>query len=334
MAKPPSSMAKLTRLAALHDVPMTPALSAELRGFLRDGSNLVIAEAAALAAQGNAKELLPDLAAAFERLMVDAEKSDPHCRGKIAVVEALNELEYSESDLLLRGLTHVQNPRWDDPTQDAAGPLRAHCALGLARLNIPGLIVLLTDRLLDPDNAARVGVVRAFSGVGSSAAVPILRYKAMIGDRAEEVMSECFASLLSLAPVESVSFVARFLKSGDQDVQGAAVFALAETRRPDACQILQDFWPLAPTDLHESVLLAMAMMRLSAAFDFLVQLIARKDRAARSAVSALAHHRYNDKLCKSVGAAVEANGDPAVVQWFAKKFSATEANPSSDDASS
>ena len=38
------------------------------------------------------------------------------------------------------------------------------------------------------------------------------------------------------------------------------------------------------------------------------------------ALSALAIHRDNPKLAASIAAAVEANGAPAVREWFKKKF--------------
>ena len=64
------------------------------------------------------------------------------------------------------------------------------------------------------------------------------------------------------------------------------MFALAETRRPEAFAILRDYWPEAPADLRESLLVALAMFRLPAANDFLIGLIAGKDPSPRRPVGA------------------------------------------------
>ena len=100
------------------------------------------------------------------------------------------------------------------------------------------------------------------------------------------------------------------------------MFALAETRRPEAFAVLRDYWPGAPADLRESLLVALAMFRLPAANDFLIGLIAGKDPSARAALSALAIHRHNPKITASIAAAVEANGAESVREWFRKKFPA------------
>ncbi len=183
-------------------------------------------------------------------------------------------------------------------------------------------MLLLTELLLDSDNAARVGAARALGGTGSLAAVPLLRYKVRTGDKQVEVIDECFASLLTLSFEESLPFVAQYLQARDSDLQGIAVFALAETRRPEAYAVLRDHWPQAPADLRESLLAALALFRLPAANDFLIGLIAGKDPNARAALSALAVHRHNPKITASIAAAVEANGTESVREWFRKKFPA------------
>jgi HEAT repeat protein len=321
LAKTRGVEAKLTRLHALRNEPALVQHAEELRKLLEEPSNLVVAEAAAVIGGSALKELAPALEAAFDRLMIDPEGSDKYCRGKIALIEALNNLEYTEPGVFLRGIVHVQDPVWGaEPGQDAAGPLRAHCAFGLARINHPDLLLILTDLLLDSDNAARTGAARALGGSGSLAAIPLLRYKARLGDREPEIMGECFAALLTLSPTTGLPFVAGFLKRGNSAVQEAAAFALAESRRPEAFTSLKDFWPQAPSDLRESVLLAVAMLRLPAALDFLVDIVRRKDPNSCAALSALAIHRHQIKVRENAAAAVAANGEPRVQQWFRMKF--------------
>ena len=320
--KPRGSDAKLARLHAMRNQPATSETTLELRRYLADASSLIVAEAAKIIKDHAVPELVGDLVAAFDRLMIDPEESDKQCRAKIEIVDALNRLEYAEPDVFLRGLTHRQDPRFGEPGQDAAGALRAYCAFGLARINHPGVVLLLTELLLDSDDTARAGAARALGGTGSLAAVPLLRYKVRTGDRLVDVIGECFASLLTLSFEESLPFVARYLQAQESALQGAAVFALAETRRPEAFAVLRDYWPEAPADLRESLLVALAMFRLPAANDFLIGLIAGKDPSARAALSALAIHRHNPKITASIAAAVEANGAESVREWFRKKFPA------------
>jgi hypothetical protein len=318
--KPRGSDAKLARLQAMRDEPVTSETTLELRRYLADASSLVVAETAEIVKDQSVSELTVDLVAAFDRLMIDPEETDKQCRAKIEIVDALNKFEFAEPQVFLRGLTHRQNPRFGQPDQDAAGVLRTHCALGLVRIGHPGVVLLLADLLLDSDNAARVGAARALGGTGSLSAVPLLRYKVRTGDRLVEVIGECFSSLLSLSFEESLPFVAGYLKASNGDLQGTAVFALAETRRPEALAVLMGCWSDAPIDLRESLLAALAIFRLPAANDFLIGLIAGKDPSARAALSALAIHRNNPKITASIAAAVESNGAESVREWFRKKF--------------
>jgi HEAT repeat protein len=314
--------ARLARIQALRDEPPSPEAAAELGRLLADASSVVVAEAARVVREHAVAELASDLVTAFDRFMIDPSKSDRQCRAKIEIVDALNRLEHDEPGVFLRGLFHRQDPRFGDPGQDAAGTLRAFCALGLARIGHPGAVHLLTELLLDSDDTARAGAARALGGLGSLDAVPLLRYKVRTGDRVVEVIGECFASLLSLSFEESLSFVAPYLRHPDSAMQTAVVLAVAETRRPEAFELLRDYWPEAADDLREVLLAALALFRLPAANDFLIGLIAGKDQSAAAAVSALAIHRHNPRMVASVAAAVEANGEAAVRECFRTRFPA------------
>jgi HEAT repeat protein len=312
--------AKLARLHAMRGQPVTSESTRDMRCSLTDGSSLIVAEAAKIIKDQAVPELVSDLVAAFDRLMSDPEESDKQCRAKIEIVDALNRLDYPQPDVFVRGLTHRQDPRFGEPGQDAGGELRALCALGLARIDHPGVVLLLTELLLDSDNTARAGAARALGATGSLTAVPLLRYKIRTGDRVIEVIGECFGSLLALSFEESLPFVAQYRHASARDVREAAVFALAETRRPEAFAVLRDYWPGAPAELREPLLVAVALFRLPAANDFLIGLIAGKDPSARAALSALTIHRHNQKITAAIAAAVEANGAESVREWFRRKF--------------
>jgi hypothetical protein len=68
--------------------------------------------------------------------MIDPAETDKLSLAKTAIVEALNQIEYDDEAISLRGIRHVQfEPRWGEP-QDAAAaasefPVRACSGTGL-----------------------------------------------------------------------------------------------------------------------------------------------------------------------------------------------------------
>jgi HEAT repeat protein len=282
----------------------------------------VVAEAAEAVGHFTLAGLAPDLAAAFERFLVDPVKTDKLCRAKIAIAQTLDKLEYLRSDVFLRGIRHVQpEPVWGGQ-QDTAAPLRGACAFALVRIGHPGVLNLLVDLLTDPEKDARLAAVQALAYNSTQAAGFLLRLKARMGDKEPEVTSECLGALLKLDPVEAMPFVADFLQSPEEAVQEGAVLALGESRRPEAFQLLKDFWDSQiGSELRETILVAMALLRLPAANDFLLSLVADQSTAvATAAVSALAVHRHDTRLRERVEAAVTQTGDADLRAHFEKRF--------------
>ena len=70
------SDAKLARLHAMRNQPATLETTRELRRYLADASNFLVAEAARIIHEQAIRELVGDLVAAFDRLMIDPEESD------------------------------------------------------------------------------------------------------------------------------------------------------------------------------------------------------------------------------------------------------------------
>lgn len=322
MAKPRGVDARLARLRALQNEPASAQFAAELRKALADSSNLVVAEAAGIAGDRNFADLAGDLVTAFHRFMEAPAEQDKQCRAKISLVQALNKLDYSKADVFLRGLCHVQMEGVWGGEQDTAAPLRGHAAFGLVRIGHPDVLVLLADLLADPEKLARDAAAQALGATGSSAAIPLLRFKARTGDQEPDVIGACFAALIDLDPKASIPFVAEFLEEGDQGVREAAALALGESRRPEALDVLKAFRErLSPGQLQEVVLLAIAMLRLPAAVDLLVEIVSKEDQAtAKSALSALAIHRHNPKIVERVAAILTSRNDAVLQAFFQKKF--------------
>src|SRR5438309_905435 len=130
---------ELTALFALRDGPRTAEGRALIQRALGGKHNFAVAAAADLIRDSDT-DLVPLLSAAFERLMERPLQTDKGCTGKIAIARALERIDYHRPDVFLRGLHHVQpEPVWGG-TQDTAVELRGICAMGLARLDHPGVL--------------------------------------------------------------------------------------------------------------------------------------------------------------------------------------------------
>lgn len=323
MAKARGVDAKLARLRALRHDPPAPEHLGELRAALVDKSNLVVAEAVEIVGARGLVEFVPDLRAAFERFMVEPEETDKLCRAKTAIVEVLNKLEYDNDDVFLRGVRHVQfEPVWGGQA-DTASHLRGSSALGLVRINYSGVVLLLADLLADPEKVARQAAAQALGETRAPAAIPLLRYKARVGDKDAEVTGDCLTALMVAAPKESLPFVADFLHAADEAKQQGAAFALGESRRPDALDVLIQYWPKAgPPALKEVILLAIATTRLPDALEFLLEQLAGTERAvALAALNALAIHRHNEGIRARIADVIANKSDAVVSERFGKKFS-------------
>ena len=322
MAKARGLEAKLDQLRALRRDSHQPEHVPILRDALRDRSNFLVADAAEIVGERMLSELMPELTAAFDRFMEDGEETDKGCRAKIAIVETLNKLDHQDETLLLRGLTYVQiEGRWGQPEgEDTAATLRGVCAFGLVRFNRPDIVLLLAELLADKEKIARCAAAQALGETRAPAAIPLLLYKARVGDRDPEVVGDCLGGLMTAAPRESLSFVAEFLRSPEDEIAQGAALALGESRRPEAFEVLRNHWPRARrTALAEVLLLAISMSRLPGAMDFLLEIVAaRTDGLA--ALSALAIHRHNEPLRERIAKAVDEAGDVKLAERYRKKF--------------
>jgi HEAT repeat protein len=317
MAKRLSVDDKLAAVRRLRSLSPSSQVTSELRLALRDKSNLVAAAAASIVADQNQAPLAVELAAAFERFMVEPLSNDKLCRGKMAVVEALDKLEYDGSALFLRAARHVQlEPVWGG-SEDTAAPLRAAAIMALLRIGYHGLLPLLVDALADPQKDVRSAAAQALGLHGSDSAQLVLRLKARLGDRDPDVLSECFSGLLTAAPTEGLEFVAEFLDSSDGSVQEAAVLALGRSRLPQAFDLLRSCRQRHPIGLDEEIFLAMAMLRLLAATDFLLDTVATDgEMTASAALSALLIYRYDPLLRDRIADAVQKSARPVLQTKF------------------
>ena len=313
MAKRLSLEEKLSAVRRLRDLEPSPQRTTDLRAALRDKSNIIIAAAAAIAGDQGEVDLSAELEAAFERCLVDPLANDKLCRGKIAVIQALDKLEHERTDVFLCAASHVQREPVFGGSEDTAAHLRAAAILALTRLDYHSLLPLLIDSLTDAQKEVRIASAQALGLHGSESAGLLLRLKARIGDKEPDVLSECLSGLLTCSPRESMPFVAQFLDSDDDGISGAAILALGRSRLPESFDLLKEALRRLPVGLNEEIFLAMAMLRLAAATEFLLAAVATEgEQTASAALSALMIYRYDPTLRGRVADAVRKSGSRAL----------------------
>jgi HEAT repeat protein len=326
MAKRPSLDDKLALIRRLRDRDPSAEVMAELKRAIEDRSNLVAAAAATIAGDQRLIELAAPLESAFSRFVADPLKTDKLCRAKLAIVQALDKFEHGKPEVFFQAARHVQmEPVWGG-SEDTAAPLRAVALLGLARIDPDGLLTLLVDSLADPEKEVRMAAAQALGYHGSETASLLLRLKVRVGDREPDVLSECFSGLLACAPQENFPLVAGFLDPNQVPLCEAALLAMGRSRLPEAFEAIRAFWERQPPMvLRETILLALAMLRLPAATDFLIDLVASgPEPAALAALSALKIHAHDPRLRQRVEELVQNRQAPALTTKFARDFPSSQ----------
>jgi len=303
--------AQLAELNKLRVNPISEAAIEKLRQALASKTNHVTAKAAKIIGEYEIEQLEGDLVSAFERFIAKPWKADEGCAAKTAIADALYRMGCRQEKLYLQGIRHIQLEPVFGGKEDTAAKLRVVCALGLVRMNYPQVMTELADLLADPELDTRIGAVRAIKYSGQEAGIPLLRFKARVGDENAEVLHECFTVLLALSPESSLPFVAGFLDDDEMTVCEAAALALGESRLAEAFDILKASWEkrLDP-NLRQTEMLAMALLRHEKAMDFLLSLVADRSPAmARDALVALSMYREDEEVWRRIERLVEARGD-------------------------
>ena len=308
---------KLEDIDALRTAPEESARE-QLRAALKDRSNYVAAKAAKIAGERQFNSLVPDLLAAFERFMKDPVKSDPQCWAKNAIAKSLKDLDHQDPAAFLRGLAHFQlEPVWGG-RKDTAVTLRGTCALGLVGCAAPAfdVLILLTGLLNDPETPARIDAARAIAQLSAREGILPLRLKALIGDNEPEVVGHCLAALLSLAPLDSLPFVAGFLSSDVPDLRLEAAGVLADSPEPQALELLKNFWDRqTDPEVKHSVLTFLSGSPLPESAEFLLSVLEDSStELAMNALAALSKSRHRGHVQDRASAIVTARRNPALTK--------------------
>jgi aminopeptidase N len=301
-----------------------PATAAEpLRKALRNRSNYLVAKAAGAAAALGLGGLIPDLLAALDRFY--AEGSDPQCWAKNALVDALAELAHTDSAVYVRGLKHVQMEAVWGGKADAAGPLRARCAVALPacrELRDIDLLRHLVDALADPEKTVRAEAARAISRVNREEAALVVRTWALTGDPEPEVVGACLAAVLEIEGGAGIRFVERFL---DEDryrhAAAEAALVIGLLRSAEAFAVLKEKWAHERDPaLRAALLTGIALTGLPDAASFLIGLVAEGSQRGADALEALGSARLTEDERARLKTAVEASGEARLRADYEKRF--------------
>ena len=317
---------KLAAIRALRGQVPTADQRGDLRRWLGDRSNLVVAAAAALAGEHMLNDLATALESAFERFLVNPLKEDKLCRAKLAVVQALDRLEHPRADIFGQAARHVQfEPTWGG-SEDSAAPLRAAALVALARVEGSGCLPLLVDSLADPTRDVRIAAAVALGAIGTEAAGLILRLKVRVGDKDPDVLSECLLGLLTVGPRANLAIVAGFLTPSQPIACEAAALALGKSRLLEALDPLRECWPRCfEPELRQHVLLAIAILRRPAAIDHLIEVVATEpDSTATPALTALRIFQDDPRLVERVETVVRDRASPPLRAAFDQHFRRSE----------
>ena len=292
--------------------------SADVRPFLRHKSNLVVAKAAARAAQSELT-CTQELIDAFRRLMGNPVKQDPGCSAKTAIAKTLLQQDAPAAEIYFAGVRHVQLEAVWGGQEDTARELRGICVIGLVRTGHPEALLEGVRSLSDAAAEVRIGAIRALSESGRPEAELVLRFKAMQGDKKSEVTGECLAGLLRLGPKErSFAYVADFLDNPDLEVAEVAALALGESRMSAAWPILKEaFSRPGLLTLQGPVMLAIAMLRIDEGVEFLLDRLANdRERVAAVAIEALALYRNDPAIRERLTTAIALRNSAALEKAF------------------
>ena len=311
------------KLAGLEELRSAVNAAPTLRKALKDRNNYFVGKVAAMVAELQLSELIPDVLVAMDRFFTDAAKTDPQCWAKNALVKALKNLGHRGPAVYLRGIEHIQpEPVWGGKA-DSAGTLRGACALALVECSLDAMELLryLGDRLADTIPTVRVDAALAIGQLGHPAGALLLRLKALIGDEEPEVVGQCFASMLSLILEDAVPFVGGFLRRGNDEIQAEAAAALAQSRLNAALEQLTTLWRERLTlDLRASILLALAASPLPQAADFLISVVGKdSEDMAKTSITALSRSRFHSEVQERLRAVIERKPEQ-VKRHFAAEF--------------
>lgn len=295
------------RLAASD--PFAPESAVRLETALSSKKGLVVERAAKVVKERALAGYAERLRDAWLRLVDAGPTADPGCRGKVAVLEALDVLEWMDTEPFLAAARFVQEEKaWGPPVDTAAG-VRSRGILALARQGWSDLPLLAGERFSDAQPPVRAAVADALAGFGERSTAGLLLQKLDVGDDDPLVTLACMSALLSLAPDWGLERLAPLLSTGNAEEREVAALALGQSNRPDAGELLlAQLEVAASSSQREPLLRALGLHRSDKAAAALLERIATAPpKDAEAALHALAPRRFEPGLREKIVDAVKRN---------------------------
>ena len=312
---------KLARLDALASAEPPASAAPELSRLLADPNAYLVGEAARLVARLELRGLVPDLVAAFERLLAAPSTDDRGCHAKRKVLEALVTLEADVWDTYRKGLRYVQMEMTVPPAVDTAGLVRGVSAHALVRTNFPRAALEVAPLLFDDMPEARLAAAEALRDTCEVICAALLHTRVVVGDPEPDVVGACYRGMLALEPRHYLPIVAEALEAGVE----AAALALGESRLPEALLVLREALSRVGPAMEKSVLLGVALLRSDEALTYLTDLLAdAPEGRAVAVIQALSLHRHDTRLASRVGEIVSARQSRKLARAFAERFGPNE----------
>ena len=293
-------------------------LTTELKKTFKKKSPYLIAKAASLVEEKQIDSLTDDLLQVFDRLIKAPAKSDPGCTAKTAIVDAfIANHQYLESTYLTAA-HHTQFEPVFGGRIDTAGPLRCAGVNGLITIGYPDILNEIAELLCDSDRSVRATAAQIISQLKHDSAEPLLRLAIKSCEKDADVLLEMFSAILNISPQTGLIFTVSFLNDTNlPERSNSAAIALGQSKLPAAYEpLLKQFERELDQHYRETLLLAIAMLRLDEANNFLCSLIKHSDeRTAELAIRALGIYYYDSSIKQAVlDAASDRNELSAILQ--------------------
>jgi HEAT repeat protein len=294
-----------------------------LKTTLQGKSHLLVARAAKIAGDYQLAELTSLMRAAFDRFMEKPEKTDKECQAKLAIIKALNALDYRDDALFLRAVRHIQlEPVWGG-TVDTAAELRGSAIFGLASNEYEDLYPELVTLIFDPEIVTRQMAVHCLSELRSETAEVMLRMKIRLGDEDDRVLADAFSGLVKVNSQRSIPFIASYLDEDAPALAEMAALALGESQQEAGFKILIQKWEQsAQSAFKKMLLLPIAITRLEAAFDFLIERVIEKEAEdfAIAAIQTLQIYSHHQKVRDRIQQGVARRANKTITHAFQTIF--------------
>ncbi|MRG96269.1 hypothetical protein [Polyangium spumosum] len=312
---------KLSRIRALARAEPPAAAAPELARLLADPSAFLVGEAAKVVVDLELRALVPDLVAAFERLLSSPATADRGCHAKTKLLEALVTLEADVWDTYRKGLRYVQMELTVPPAVDTAGLVRGLSAHALVRTNFPRAALEIAPLLFDEMPEARAAAADALRDTCEVVCAAVLHARVLVGEGEPDVLAACYRGMLALEPRHYLPIVAAALEAGSE----AAALALGESRLPGALSALKEALRTAGPAMEKSILLGVTLLRTDEALAYLMELLAEApEPRAVEAIQALSLHRHDTRIASRVAEIVSARKSRKIARAFADRFGPKE----------